>query len=299
MPTLEELIVSLPFPEDPQLSPDGTHVAYVATPYGRVKDAEGAIWMASVDSGDARQFTSGNGRDEQPRWSPDGQWLGFLSERAEPGRRDLYRIPREGGEAEPLVQRKRGIERFAWSPDGGTIAFLCPDDPDDEDERREKERDDAEVYGERWPLNRLRLLDLASRETRTLATGDLHLTELVWSPDGRRIAYVARPTPELESGTQSRMCVIAVDGESEPTELPVTGGYTPRDLCWTCGRRVAPLRGRSRSAAAGLVHRLHASRPTAPAKRGWSDRAVTTSAASPACARCPGASASPCWWPKD
>ena len=126
MPTLEELIVSLPFPEDPRISPDGTQVAYVATPYGRVKDAEGAIWMASIDSGEARQFTSGNGRDEQPRWSPDGQWLAFLSERAEPGRRDLYRIPREGGEAEPLVLRKRGIDSFAWSPDGSTIAFLCP-----------------------------------------------------------------------------------------------------------------------------------------------------------------------------
>ncbi|MGA7670462.1 MAG: hypothetical protein WBW04_08560, partial [Nitrolancea sp.] len=179
MPTLEELIVSLPFPEDPQLALDGTQVAYVATPYGRVKDAEGAIWLASIDSGEARQFTSGNGRDDQPRWSPDGNWLAFLSERTEPGRRDLFRISRAGGEAEPLVQRKRGIERFAWSPDGGAIAFLCPDDPDDEDERREKERDDAEVYGERWQFNQLRLLDLSTRETRTLPTGDVHLTELV------------------------------------------------------------------------------------------------------------------------
>ncbi len=214
MTALEELIVSLPCPEDPQISPDGTAVAYVATPYGRVEHAEGSIWLAPVESGAARQFSFGSGRDEQPRWSPDSQWLAFLAERAEPRRRALYRIRRDGGEAELLVERKRSIERFAWSPDGTTIAFLAPDEPGDEDERREREHDDPEVYGERWPFNRLHLLDLASRAIRTLPTGDVHLTDLAWSPDGRRIAYIAGPTPEIESG------------------LPVSGQRDPGCRCW-------------------------------------------------------------------
>ena len=232
MATLEELIVSLPYPEDPRIAPDGTAVAYVATPYGRVEHAEGDIWLASIAEGEARRFTSGAGRDEQPRWSPDSQWLAFLSERAEPGRRALYRMRRDGGEAESLVERKKSIERFAWSPDGGTIAFLAPDDPDDEDERRERERDDAQVYGECWPLNRLHLFDLASQETRTLPTGEMHVSEIAWSPDGSRISYVARPTPELEAGIHSRLFVISVADGAEPREIAIEGGWTPRDLTW-------------------------------------------------------------------
>jgi dipeptidyl aminopeptidase/acylaminoacyl peptidase len=231
--TLDELIVSLSFPEDPQISPDGTAVAYVATPYGRIEHAEGDIWLASIAAGEARRFTSGPGRDEQPRWSPDSQWLAFLSERTKPDRRALYRIRRDGGEAELLVERKKSIERFAWSPDGATIAFLCPDDPTPEDDRRERERDDAEVYGEHWSFNRLHLLDLASSTTRTLPTGDVHLTELVWSRDGSRIAYLARPTPELESGLRSRLHVIPVAGDGEPVEIAIDAGRSPHDLTWS------------------------------------------------------------------
>lgn len=233
MTALEELIVSLPFPEDPHISPDGTAVAYVATPYGRVEHAEGSIWMAQVASGVARQFSAGLGRDEQPRWSPDSQCLAFLSERGTPDCRALYRIRRDGGEAELLVERKRSIERFAWSPDGNTIAFLAPDEPDEEDERRERERDDPEVYGERWPFNRLHLFDLASRVIRTLPTGDVHLTDLAWSPDGSRIAYLAGPTPEIESGLQSRVSVIPVAGVAEPSEIAVGGSWSPRELTWS------------------------------------------------------------------
>ncbi len=233
MPTLEELIVSLPYPEDPQIAPDGSAVAYVATPYGRIEHAEGNIWLAPVGDGEARQFTFGSGRDEQPRWSPDGQWLAFLSDRAEPGRRALYRIARDGGEAELLVERKRSIERFAWSPGGGPIAFLAPDEPTEEDERREKERDDAEVYGENWRFNRLHLFDLTSRETRTFATSDIHLTEIAWSPDGDRIAFVARPTPELESGLQTRIGLLPITRDGEATIVAANGVWSAHDLTWS------------------------------------------------------------------
>ncbi len=233
MSTLEELIVSLPCPEDPQLTADGSAVAYVATPYGNVERAEGHIWVAAVAEGVARQFTFGTGRDEQPRWSPDGQWLAFLSERQEPGRRALYRIARDGGEAEMLLERKRGIERFAWSPDGRTIALLAPDEPTEEDERREKERDDAEVYGEDWHFNRLHLFDLANRETHTLAVGNVHLTELAWSSDGNQIAFIARPTPELESGLHGQIGLVQIAHEGEATTITSDGAWLAHDLAWS------------------------------------------------------------------
>ncbi|HET7035218.1 MAG TPA: S9 family peptidase [Thermomicrobiaceae bacterium] len=238
MPALEELaelIVSLSFPEDPRIAPDGRQVAYVATPYGRAKDAEGAIWLAPLDGGaPARQVTRGQGRDERPRWSPDGRGLAFLSERAKPGVAALYRMPHDGGEAEPLVERKRGIASFAWSPDGRRIAFLAPDEPTEEDERRERERDDAEVYGEDWKPARLHLLDLASGEVSTLPTAQSHLAELAWSPDGARIAFIAWRTPELESALRARIATIVVDHPAQQTTVvDEANGWSAHRLTWS------------------------------------------------------------------
>ncbi|HEY7909057.1 MAG TPA: hypothetical protein VIC60_09300, partial [Thermomicrobiales bacterium] len=224
-PLTEEMIVSGTFPDDPQLTPDGSRVAYVAACYGQEGDhPEGAIWVAPTDgSAMAWQWTFGGGRDDCPRWSPDGWTLAFLSDRATRGTKALYRMAAEGGEATQLVARKKSIESFAWSPDGARIAFLAPDDPTDEDERQEKERDDADVYGERWPYNRLQLLDLATGTVTTLPTGDMHIFECAWSPDGATIAYFARPTPELDENHRAALFTI-----------PTAGGE-PRRLCDAIG----------------------------------------------------------------
>ncbi|MHB8647099.1 MAG: S9 family peptidase [Thermomicrobiales bacterium] len=230
-PLTEDLIVSLAYPDDPQLTPDGSRVAYVAACYGQESDhPEGTIWIAPTDgSAMARQWTFGAGRDDTPRWSPDGQTLAFLSDRAERGTMALYRMPAAGGEAEKLIGRKKSIAFFAWSPDGTRIAFLAPDDPTDEDERREKERDDADLYGERWPYNRLRILDLSNGEGTTLPTGDMHITECAWSPDGTTIAYFAQPTSELDDRHTTTLYTISAAGGEARRLCRTTGGS---DLAW-------------------------------------------------------------------
>lgn len=232
---LEDLIVSLSYPQDPQLSPDGRWVAYVATPYGQKGEhPEGSIWLVAVD-GDtaARQFTFGSGRDEHPRWAPDSQRLAFLSDRAQPGVKGLYLVRLTGGEARPLVQRKRSITACAWSPDGRTIAFLAPDDPTADEERRKAERDDADVYGQNWRYNRLHLVDVTSGSVRTLPTGDVHVAEITWSPDGTQLAYVTWPTPELEMSRLAEIRRIGADGTGDALITRPPGGTAqPR---WVAG----------------------------------------------------------------
>jgi dipeptidyl aminopeptidase/acylaminoacyl peptidase len=217
-----EMIVDLPYPGELQISPDGTTVAYALTPVGKKDEHQtSALWLAAIDgSRPARQFTSGDAQDRGPQWSPDGTQIAFLSDRATRGTHQLYLIARDGSEARPLTDKenKKSVERFAWSPGGGHIAFTSADEPTDEDERREKERDDADVYGEHWPYARLRLVSLATHEVSTLVSDDAHIVDMAWSPDGTELVYATRETPALESGGQgmSIMRVPIAGGEPQP-----------------------------------------------------------------------------------
>ena len=70
----------LVFISDPQTSPDGSEVAYVHTSIDYEKnDYVKHIWIHDLDTGRDTQFTSGDGKDSNPRWSPTGNKLLFLS----------------------------------------------------------------------------------------------------------------------------------------------------------------------------------------------------------------------------
>src|SRR5881409_2416229 len=67
---------------DPQLSPDGKWVAYtVSTPSLQDNRNVSRVWVVEVTTGKSRQLTGGPGSDRQPRWSPDGKTLAFISTR--------------------------------------------------------------------------------------------------------------------------------------------------------------------------------------------------------------------------
>lgn len=194
---MEDVLVTLSVASDPQISPDGTRVAYVADPYSIDPERpRRAIWIAPTDgSVPARPLTSSAGRDGRPRWSPDGRTLAFLSDRQEKGVDALYLLPLDGGEARLLLERKRGIKDYQWSADGSLLCVRTFDEPDEEEDRRLKERDDAEVYGERWPFARLSLLDVTTGDVTPLPTGDGHVAEFAWSPTVRRSPSCALQLP--------------------------------------------------------------------------------------------------------
>ena len=223
MPELApELIADLAAPIDLQLSPDGRRVAYTLSPYSKLEEHDvSAIWIADVDGArPPRRFTAGVAADCQPRWSPDGTKLAFLSDRATRGTAQLYIIDVDGGEASPLTpsKNKRPVLSFAWSPDGSRIAFTSADEPTDEDERREKDRDDPDVYGERWQYARLRLLTLADGAITTLVGGERHVAGLTWSPRGGELAYAVWQTPALDAWEREIAIerVAVAGGESQP-----------------------------------------------------------------------------------
>lgn len=232
-PLTPETVAALWSPSDAQVSPDGRWVAWTAAPYGTEGEhPETGIWVASVDgTTPARRWTRA-ADDSTPRWSPDGTRLAFLSDRAERGTPGLYVLDLAGGEATPVAVRKRSVGAFAWAPDGARIAFLAPDDPTAEDERREKERDDADVYGERWAHQRLWLVSATGGDADQVWAPDLHLAELAWSPDGSRIGLLGRRSPLVEHLAATEVWLVDVAEPRQPGVLLAAAGWAS-DLGWT------------------------------------------------------------------
>jgi dipeptidyl aminopeptidase/acylaminoacyl peptidase len=196
-----ELVVDGLVPSQPVISPDGRWVAYVVAPAGHAGERPvSALWVAAADgSAPPWQLTSGTAADSDPRWSPDSGSVFFLSDRA--GSRQLYRVRVGGGEAEILTDWRGGIAA-AWPlADARLVAVVAADEPTEKDERRRAERDDAFVWGQQLRCDRLRVLDLATGELRTVdGLGHRHVVELAARPDGGALATISWAGPDDDPG---------------------------------------------------------------------------------------------------
>ena len=212
---------------DPQISPDGSRVAFVHTAIDHDKDEYVSdIWLADIETGRATQFTSGRGKDKNPRWSPDGCSLLFTS--VPPGKEgdkrkpQLYVIPLDGGEARKLTEMEGGVESPRWSPDGRSILLISAF-------REEKAKGDVKVIrrirhkfnvvgffeGRRKHLFTIRA---KGRKPRQVTQGELDVDAAEWLGDGRGIAFVSNLDDDADL-TRARY-IYAVDARGgEPRRL--------------------------------------------------------------------------------
>src|SRR5215216_5049448 len=81
----------------------------------------GDIWTASEDGTNVRRITVHKARDVYPRFSPDGRWIAFSSDRD--GNLDVFIIPSEGGAAKQLTFHSADDTVLGWTPDSREVLF--------------------------------------------------------------------------------------------------------------------------------------------------------------------------------
>ncbi len=245
-PTPEDLY-RFRIPTDPQISPDGTLVAVTVQSVAPGRDGyRHAVWLVPVDgSAPPRQVTLGARHDTHPRFSPTGTVLAFLSDRrplveeepdAPKDREDgtqVHLLPLAGGEARRLTDLPRGVDAFAWAPDGRSLVVGTTSFGATRAEDRKARRKAAPPKPGATPLSDYRYFDrlqgmlngpgfvddkvghlwLVDAETGAasrLTDGPTSDAEPAWSPDGTRIAFTASRGRDHDLDYQFDVFVVEV-----------------------------------------------------------------------------------------
>ena len=199
----------------PRVSPDSKKMVYTVNEAVMTPDKSEfvtQIWMSNLDTKRNVQLTFGEKSSTNPKWSPDGNWIAFLSNRKD-NRNQIYLLNLNGGEAEPLTDGKSGVTNFAWSPDGRSIAFTMVDPKSEEEEKNDKGKNDFRWTDENIKLARLYVLSIqkdgnGKREPRKLTTANYHVEDFDWSNDGSRIAFGHVKSPVANDWPTSDVSIV-------------------------------------------------------------------------------------------
>ncbi|MFO7941380.1 MAG: S9 family peptidase [Bacillota bacterium] len=291
-------LLDFTFPSDPRISPGGDAVVFVEHRVDPENDGyKSAILMLDVTSGPEpnsygpgfpeeaaeaefsapRRFTSGYDRDTHPRWSPDGAYLAFLSDRSVEGReigKQVWYAPTDGGEPRPLTRILGGVEGFCWSPRGDCLAVTVRCDPEKGVTETTGDEDDGDADDDR--LRRLykkynadvRHIDKLlykhdgigflegkrsqvatvsfdpSRdgfaEPANVTSGDFDHADPAFSPDGEWIAVAACREPDPDPKRFRDLWLFPTEG-GEPVKVTASVGDVGSPSFSPDGRRVAYL----------------------------------------------------------
>jgi dipeptidyl aminopeptidase/acylaminoacyl peptidase len=232
---------------DPQVSPDGTAVAYAQTDI----DLEGGtrnsdLWLVPVAGGEPRRLTSHPKSDSAPRFSPDGKRLAFLSTRA--GGAQVFILELDGGEARKATSLVTEVESFLWLDDQNLLVAsrVFPECASAECNQKKLEAagkpDSGRAYDEllirhwdAWDDGRrshLFVVPLGGGAARDLTPGNRDVPpwslggpgDVGVSPDGTEVCFSRNDDPVPAISTNADLFVVPVAG-GEARKIAANPGY--------------------------------------------------------------------------
>ncbi|HYU22159.1 MAG TPA: S9 family peptidase, partial [Candidatus Dormibacteraeota bacterium] len=208
---------------NPKISPDGMRVVYELQKTNWEENAfERNLWIADVATGESHALTSAKKSSTNAGWSPDGRWIAFLSDRpgqitgTPDGKKQLYVISADGGEAQQLTKVENDVNALEWAPDSKRIAFSMTDpEPKALKDRKEKYGEYSVVHAD-YQMMHLWTTEVPSggapvAEPKRLTDGDkFSVGEFSWSPDGTRIAFSAQRDADVISSETADLYVVTL-----------------------------------------------------------------------------------------
>ncbi len=268
--TLDDFFNSVSF-RGIELSPDGNSVVIVTERADWDQQIfRTDLWLYRDDNKALIQLTQ-SGHDSEPKWSPDGKWIAFLSERKNPSAKgdegdsdskdkdevsQVYLISPNGGEAFPITQGEEEVHCLSWSPDSQTIYFATrqPWTKSQKDQYKEQWKD-VQEYRTSERGDSLFALDVPAAIARH-AAGPAKVEKREGQPENqpdltpgaRTLATIALRVDDLATspdGTKLAFVTNAVNQRQEKYEdveiyvLDVAGGQ-PRRITRNEGEEVRP-----------------------------------------------------------
>ena len=224
---------------DPQISPDGTTILYVVTFYSVDNNSSNAeIYSVDMEGKSPKKLTDSPGSDANPRWSPDGKTIAFISSRD--GTPQVWFMHPDGSEPRKITKLSTGASGVEWSPTGTHLLFtseVYADCKDDEcnykrdflkDQEASKARiitgipfrvwnswkDDKYSHVFVLPVSGGAPVDVTpgAFDTPPIDIGG-HL-DYAFSPDGREIAFVKNTQLPVSANTNNDIWLANIDGSN-------------------------------------------------------------------------------------
>jgi dipeptidyl aminopeptidase/acylaminoacyl peptidase len=248
------------------VSPDGDSLVYAKRTIEKGKERS-RLWRVSIAGGRPEPLTTTSAKDTQPRFSPDGRWILFTSDRRhddddpknEP-KTQLWVLPVSGGEPRRLARLPEGGSSGAWSPDGSRVVCLGPSGEqrflvgkaDQQVARRITEftwRLDGEWIRDQFTSAWVVPGSGAGKPVRVTAP-DVEVARAFWSPDGTRVGFLADRSDQAWYFEAPTPWSVPPGGKGSARSLADFGGHAiaatwagPREVVFTgTSERAVPWR---------------------------------------------------------
>ncbi len=252
---------------DPRISPDGTLVAFAVRTFDlEANKGRNHLYIASADGAWIRRLTGVETSDSQPRWSPDGKLLYFVTSRS--GSSQVWKIALSGGEAEQVTKLPLDIDALEIGPTGKFLVLsmaVFPGKTADETRALQDEKAKTKATGMVFDGLFIRHWDTWSDGTRNhLFAYDLEMNKAIdlmpamnadcptkpfggsedytIAPDGKQIIFSARDVGRQEPwSTNFDLYGAPADGSAAPSKLTTNPAWDAQPCFSPDGKSLAYL----------------------------------------------------------